>query len=223
MKNCQSKKRAFTLIELLVVIAIIAILAGLLLPALSSSQKQARNTQCRNNQKTLIMACLFYSNDNNEYIIPAQMGSYFWFYTNRTSYQTLTAQYLGDSIDTLDKLGVCPREAEKDFSYSMYGLNTNLTWYFKKDGTYGKDPEKLSLVKKPSTALMICDNYRKNSWGIDNYVRLAYRHSDDYKWLSNSASPDNNGKNIIIAMFDGHVANYSRQEVNAADPLNNYK
>jgi prepilin-type N-terminal cleavage/methylation domain-containing protein/prepilin-type processing-associated H-X9-DG protein len=77
MSRSGHRNRGFTLIELLVVIAIIAILASLLLPALTRAKESARTAVCTGNLKQLTLAWILYADDNDDRFVPnhpANMG-----------------------------------------------------------------------------------------------------------------------------------------------------
>lgn len=115
-QNRNGKWRSFTLIELLVVIAIIAILAGILLPALNKARQSAREISCLNNIKQLALPFNSYMDDHDGMMCPyidkagkvwcSIMESYLqqvapkWKYTKISSYTISTAVWGKDQWDT---------------------------------------------------------------------------------------------------------------------------
>lgn len=132
-------RRNFTIVELLVVIAIIAILAGLLLPALKKAVDSAKNTACAANLKQVSLYAGYYASDNNGYLIPVRQNCrktwggksniVFW-------YECLLLDYILNTSDkshakqrAAGKVLVCPADANLRSQYQnvdiplSYGAN----------------------------------------------------------------------------------------------------
>jgi prepilin-type N-terminal cleavage/methylation domain-containing protein len=229
-------KRGFTLIELLVVIAIIAILAALLIPAISAAKDKARRTVCMNNLRQINLGIRIYSDDASDTSPALLQGQHVWF-----RYRELLQNYLGYSgpPSPQDKVFACPADTfyyalttngfnyvlhghheQSNFLFSSYEFNganqaTNITrtiWGV--ESLPGISGRKLSSIKHPDKTILVAE-------------ATAFAPFSWHQPKPPTVAPDgmelpifNNAKNVV-SFVDGHV-NYIKMYWNSSTDANGY-
>ena len=215
--------RAFTLIELLIVIAIIAILAALLLPALTGAKERARRASCQSSLRQLSLALHMYGDDNDQ-TLPTGASNKGALDDHLPVLSTATSNAIVQYSSGTDRLAHCPsfgdwfikKQAERSFDereygyvvgYNYHGGHTNTPWPPVSGTNTWASPQKLS---DDSSLVLLSD---MNDWSPGYGESFAPHGKNGPMAQGDASNPDASGATSAeigaaggnVGLMDGSV------------------
>lgn len=209
LRACQ--RGAFTLIELLVVIAIIAILAGLLLPALSRAKAKGKQTVCMSSLRQIGLGMRMYADDNEGFGPTTTHGGK----TNASwIYQ------LSDYVGKVDQIRICPSDPKAMQRLTNHASSYTLNEYTSVDlvdpfGTLLESYRKLDALRAPAKTMIVFEI----SDAVGANIFNDHTHSRNWHlgWSSvtNDIQPGRHGSSANYLYADMHVESIQASRLKA--------
>jgi len=223
-------KHTFTLIELLTVIAIIAILAGMLMPAVNRARATAQQASCANNMRQLGMADAIFQTDNKRHI----------YSTNAITKEYNQVYCLWEYVGQKENIFLCPND-ENEGTPATWKINSESSGstkdfresYLANQGvhqdvssltdaqlgeykTYLKKLLAVTRVETPSSVMSLAENVKTNVFWADGYEKASEVEESLYKGDSPTLNISSHSKKANYLFMDGHVEGLNDKEAEDA-------